>query len=358
MNRNQKTALLICIVLFIFHYSPNRLYAQTTIHKVSKKDSLKTANEAFKMINKPEPVFKPFQMPKMDSAQIADMGFDQVYKNQPTKYRMRDGKYLSAQKFSQVSNTTIVLLHGMLSSSFTMNRMAGMLQAATKAEIIAIDLRGHGGSDGTPGDVDYIDQYADDIEDIVTSIKKQKPGGRIIIAAHSMGGGIALRYAMKEFAPKVDGYILFAPLLGHNAPTLPKGSADTGSAANFMKIDLMRIIGLRMYNSIDVHQYDNLPVLFFNLPKEMPFNKYTYRSNVSMAPDDYKCGLNAVGQPLLVIVGSKDEAFVASEFKPAVENNSKGRVIVINGATHDGVRRNVTAMDTVRVWYNQHYSDK
>lgn len=53
-----------------------------------------------------------------------------------------------------------------------------------------------------------------------------------------------------------------------------------------------------------------------------------------------------------------NEAFVASEFKPAVENNSKGRVIVINCSTHQSVRHNITAMDTVKVWYNEHYLDK
>jgi alpha-beta hydrolase superfamily lysophospholipase len=358
MISNRKTALVIGLVLLIFHFYSNRLYAQTIRHKVSKRDSLKIANEAFKMIYKPEPVFKPFQLPKMDSVQIADLGFDQVYKSDPVKYRMRDGKYLSAQKFRKPSNTTILLLHGILSSSFTMNRMAGMLRAATKAQIISIDIRGHGGSEGNPGDVDYIDQYADDLADLITTVKKQNPGGRIIIAAHSMGGGIALRYAMKKSVPSVDGYLLFAPLLGQNAPTLPKDSADTGEVENFMKIYLLRIIGLRMYNSIGVHQYDNLPVLFFNLPKEMPLNKYTYRSNISMAPDDYKAGIRAVSHPLLVIVGSKDEAFVASQFKAAVENNGKGHVILINGATHDGVRHNTTAMDSVKAWYIQNNFDK
>jgi alpha-beta hydrolase superfamily lysophospholipase len=167
-----------------------------------------------------------------------------------------------------------------------------------------------------------------------------------------MGGGIALRYAMKKDVQKIDGYLLFAPLLGHNAPTLPKPTASTDTVTEpFMKIHIQRIIGLIMYNSIGIHKYDSLPVLFFNLPKEMGFNKYTYRANASMAPDDYKGGLKAVKKPLLVIVGSKDEAFVASEFEPAVTKNSEGKVIIIDGATHDGILQNKKAMDEVKKWF-------
>ncbi|MBA3706389.1 MAG: alpha/beta fold hydrolase, partial [Bacteroidetes bacterium] len=215
-----------------------------------------------------------------------------------------------------------------------------------------LDFRGHGQSEGIAGDVDYMDQYTDDLIDVISTIKKNNPKGKIIIAGHSMGGGIALRYAMKKNAPMVDGYLLFAPLLGHNAPTFQKSSTTTNTTTElFLKIHIERIIGLSMYNSIGVHQYDSLPVLFFNLPKEMSLNKYTYRSNISMAPEDYITGLKAVKVPLLVIVGSNDEAFVASEFKPAVQKNSIGKVIVVEGATHDGIRHNKKAMEDVKTWF-------
>lgn len=330
----------------------NCVNAQDNRNKKTAIDTVKIAEEADKLINLPEPTFKPFQPQKMDSTQVADMGFEQVYKSESLKFSMRDGKRLFARKFSFQSDTTIVLLHGVLSSSYLMNKTAGLLRDAVGAEVIAIDFRGHGQSEGTGGDVDYIDQYADDVSDVISSVKKNKPNGKIIIAAHSMGGGIALRYAMKKDVQKIDGYVLLAPLLGHNAPTLlkPAASAET-TAEPFMKIHIERIIGLKMYHSIGIRKYDNLPILFFNLPKEMGFNKYSYRANASMAPDDYKAGLKAVKKPLLVVVGSADEAFVAGEFEPAVTKNSKGKVIVVDGATHNGIRHNAKAMDEVKKWF-------
>lgn len=66
------------------------------------------------------------------------------------------------------------------------NKTAGLLQEATQAEVYAIDLRGHGRSDRNSGDVDYINQYVDDLGDIIKEIRKEKPSGKIIIAGHSM----------------------------------------------------------------------------------------------------------------------------------------------------------------------------
>ena len=351
---NQLSLVILTTTLLIVAITQG--HAQTNPIKAETVDSVKIANEAFNLINLPDPTFKPFQPLPMDSTRTADMGFEQVYQSEPFSYLMRDDKKLFAQKFSYSSNTTILLLHGVLSSSYTMNRNAGLLREATKSEVIALDFRGHGQSEGIAGDVDYIDQYTDDLIDVISTIKKNKPKGKIIIAGHSMGGGIALRYAMKKNAPLVDGYLLFAPLLGHNAPTFQKSSTTTDSTTEpFLKINIERIIGLSMYNSIGVHKYDSLPVLFFNLPKEMTLNKYTYRSNISMAPEDYVTGIKAVKVPLLVIVGSNDEAFVASEFKPAVQKNSKGKVSVIEGATHDGIRHNKKAMGEVKTWFQKYY---
>jgi alpha-beta hydrolase superfamily lysophospholipase len=331
--------------------TPFLLKAQVDNEGTARIDTAKITQQAEKLVNSPDPVFKPFEMPKMDSAQLSDLGFDQVYKSEPVNFVMRDGKKLHAEKFAANSDITIVLLHGVLSSSYTMNRMAGLLREAGSAEVIALDMRGHGQSEGTPGDVDYVGQYTDDLADVITSLRLLRPGCRIIIAAHSMGGGIALRYAMKANAPDVSGYLLFSPLLGNNSPTIPKPSADADTAKAFLKINIMRIIGLKMYNSIGVHTYDSLPVLFFNMPKEMHLTKYTYRANQSMAPEDYRAGLNAVQRPLLVIIGSKDEAFVASAFEPAIKSNSIGEVVIIEGATHDGIRHNKMAMSTASAWF-------
>jgi pimeloyl-ACP methyl ester carboxylesterase len=313
-----------------------------------------TQTEIINLINLPDPTFNPdADLQPLDAKTMADLGFEQVYQNSPRKFVVRDGKQLFSYVYKNPSDTTIVLLHGVLSSAYMMNRTAGLLQEATHNEVIALDFRGHGQSEGAPGDVDYINQYVHDLADVVSTIKKDKPDQRIILAGHSMGGGIILRYAMENTAPEVDGYLLIAPHLGANSPTLKEEALEDGQDP-FVRLHINRIIGLKMINAIGETKYNHLPVMFFNLPETKPINQYSYRANESMYPADYKEGLSAIGKPLLVIVGSIDEAFDARKYHAAVTENSNGEFFVVEDETHNGVRHNVETMQVISNWVNSH----
>jgi alpha-beta hydrolase superfamily lysophospholipase len=108
--------------------------------------------------------------------------------------------------------------------------MSGLLRKAADAEVISLDLRGHGQSSGRPGDVDYVGQYTDDLADVIKKVKHERPDDKIILAGHSMGGGIILRYVQRQELPRADAYLLFAPSLGHNAPTLRTSGQENSNA--------------------------------------------------------------------------------------------------------------------------------
>lgn len=317
------------------------------------KDSLTI--EATKLIHTPEPTFYPtIQATDPDPALIAEIGFEQVYKSENRFFTVRDDKKIFAYRFAKQSENTIILIHGVGSNAYMYNKTAGLLQEATQAEVYTIDLRGHGQSEGNSGDVDYINQYVDDLADIIKAIRKEKPNGKIIIAGHSLGGGIALRYAMEKQYEQPDGFLLFAPLIGHNSPAFPQTQASESKAEEpFMKIHIERIIGLTMLNEIDNHEYDSLPVLFFNLPETVPLRKYSYRANKSMTPDDYVAGLKAVDKPLLVLIGSEDEAFSPVATKEAILKNSNGAFHMIDKASHNGVRHNAQSFIFIKDWFSK-----
>ena len=317
------------------------------------KDSL--INEATKLIHLSEPTFKPITQPtELNPEAIADMGFEQVYKSETRYFTVRDNKRIFAYKFPNRSEITIILIHGVASSAYMYNKTAGLLQESTQSEIYAIDLRGHGQSDGNSGDVDYINQYVDDLADIIKEIRKEKPNGKIIIAGHSMGGGLALRYAMEKQYEQPDGFLLFAPLIGHNSPAFSQGQTTENKAEEpFMKIHMERIIGLTMLNEIGNHDYDSLPVLFFNLPEAVPLRKYSYRANKSTTPYDYVTGLKAVDKPMLVLMGSEDEAFSPSATKKAILKNSNGEFQIIDKTSHNGVRHNAQSFIFIRDWFSK-----
>lgn len=317
------------------------------------KDSLTI--EATKLIHMPEPTFKTiYQHTDSNRAVIADMGFEQVYKSENRYFTVRDNKKIFAYRFAKQSNNTLILIHGVKSNAYKYNKTAGLLQEATQAEVYAIDLRGHGQSEGNSGDIDYINQYVDDLADIIRTVRKEKPNGKIIIAGHSMGGGVALRYAMEKQYEQPDGFLLFAPLIGHNSPAFPQVRATENIAVEpFMKIHIERIIGLTMLNEIGNHDYDSLPVLFFNLPETVPLRKYSFRANKSMTPDDYMAGLKAVNKPLLVLIGSEDEAFSSAATKEAILKNSNGEFQIIDKASHNGVRHNAQSFIFIKNWFSK-----
>lgn len=317
------------------------------------KDSLTI--EAIKLIHLPEPTFNPTgRSTDPDPALIAEMGFEQVYKSESRFFAVRDNTRIFAYRFSKQSDHAIILIHGVGSNAYMYNKTAGLLRKVTQAEVYAIDLRGHGQSEGNSGDVDYIDRYVDDLADILRTIRKEKPNGKIIIAGHSMGGGVALRYAMAKQYEQPDGFLLFAPLIGHNSPAFPHTPADENIAEEpFMKIHIERIIGLNMLNEIENHDYDSLPVLFFNLPEAVPLRKYSYRANKSMAPDDYEAGLNAVNKPLLVLMGSEDEVFSPEATKEAILKNGNGAFQIIDKASHNGVRHHPQSFTFIKDWFSK-----
>ncbi|MCO5257350.1 MAG: alpha/beta hydrolase [Lentimicrobium sp.] len=311
-------------------------------------DSILIVEQALKMIAFPEPEFKePYVNADLSPKAIADMGFDQPDKSVAVKFKMRDGATIHAEKYELESGKTIILVHGTLASSYTYNKMSGLLRESAGAEVIAIDLRGHGQSEGTPGDVTTLNQYAEDLEDIINTIKKNRPGQKIILAGHSMGGGIVLRH--KETFPETDisAYILFAPNLGNNAPTM---RTDLDLKNNFIKSHLSRGLGIRMLNEYGIHTYDSLKVVFYNLPLQMPLRSYSYRSMQAAIPIDYKHAIRSIDRPLIVLVGGEDEAFIAAEYVPLFNAYSKGECHIIRDETHNGIRHNHEAMALIGLW--------
>jgi pimeloyl-ACP methyl ester carboxylesterase len=266
-------------------------------------------------------------------------------------FRMRDGIRLQSRRFASESPMTLIFLHGVLSNSLEGLELCRHLHAETKAEVVALDLRGHGDSEGIRGDISYLSQYEDDVADVIAAIRQQK-SGQVILAGHSMGGGIALRYAATHKSPAVDGYLLFAPHLGSNSPTMRTEPAEKPSAQVEapIKLHLPRIIGLLMLNSCGITFLNGKKTLFFNVPAGAPINAYSYRAMASMAPDDYKSAMTADDKPLLVIVGKNDEAFQAEQFPAVVSLHPNGKTIVIEGESHDGILYSTTAATAAADW--------
>jgi alpha-beta hydrolase superfamily lysophospholipase len=344
---------LVGLSIFIVWICVGKLTGQNILQDYYQGNIDSMTKDAIQLIRMPDPVFKTLPPVSPGPRALTDAGFEQVHQTQNRFFTTRDQDSIFAYHFPKSSPNTILLLHGIKSSGYSYKRCASLLQEASQAEVYALDIRGHGRSGGVDGDVDYINQYADDLADIIKTIRKEKPDRKIIVAGHSMGGGIALRYAMNTYPETADGFILLAPLIGHNSPAFPAAEASPDSIEPFIKIHFGRIIGLKMLNEIGRTELNDLPVLFFNLPENMPSRKYTYRANMSMAPEDYQAGLQAVNAPMLVLIGSADEAFNATALQKAVLENSRAEMHIIEKSTHNSIVHHPETFKWVQKWFQQ-----
>lgn len=303
---------------------------------------------AFALTFSPAPSFAVVS--SADTATATSAAPDHPTDYEEHRFAARDGVALFARHYPSNSGVTVLLIHGVTGDGSLFQKSATMLRDAG-AEVYVLDLRGHGRSGGTRGDIDYIGQYEADVADVVTALRALKPENKIVLAGHSMGGGIALRYAVLDDESSVDGYLLFAPNLGTNAPTAVTTAPEEGAggAEEYIRVHVPRTIGLIMLNIAGITAFDHLPTMFFNLPPQY-VNTYSYRAMATSAPTDYVTALTAVDKPMLVVVGSHDEAFNAARYPATVQEYSDGEVHMVAGETHTGIYQNAEAMSLIHDW--------
>lgn len=281
------------------------------------------------------------------------LAFDELvidYKGLPQlkTFSARDGNQLFYRHYPAYSKKVLILLHGSGWHSRYLFPLAKFISSANLAKVYTPDLRGHGRAPAKRGDIDYIDQLVDDLADFVALVKKKNPGSLIIIGGHSSEGGLSLRFAESKNGQQADGYMLLSPWLKYNAPTVrPDGN---GWAIPYTR----RIIGLTMLNNVGIHWFNYLPVIKFDMPKEVRDGtetlSYSYRLNTGYAARDYKKALGSIKQPMFVVVGTNDQLFFADKFEPVISQYTEADVRLVDGLTHMGVVVNPAVQPVVKEW--------
>lgn len=251
-------------------------------------------------------------------------------------YTARDGKSLFYRFYKSTSHNLLILLHGSSGEGRYFIKMASAIADSGVAQVAVLDLRGHGYSAYRRGDIEYIGQYEDDIQDFIGQYKKKYGDAKIILGGHSSGGGLAVRYGGNKNLPKVNGFLLFAPYLAYDAPTTRPHSGG------WVTPNIKRIIGLTLLNNFGIHYFNHLPVLHFNRPAgdrdALKTMDYSYRLNVSYAPRHYKKDLENIAVPIYVMVGRNDDALYADHFEGIFKSHTKNsRVEIIPGTDHMGL---------------------
>ena len=269
-------------------------------------------------------------------------------------YKARSGDELFYRLIPGRKDIFFILLHGSGSEGRYLLDPAQKLSIATGINVVIPDLRGHGRSAlGALGDVRYLGQYEDDLEDLKQHLGKEHPGSSIILGGHSSGGGLALKYGGGDHSA-FDGYLLLAPYLGYRAPTARPNSGG------WVQVSTRRYAGLAMLNNVGIKALNHLPVLFFNRPKEwndpLQAESYSYRLNESFSTQSYEDNLRRNKRPILVLVGAEDEAFYADKFEAVFRKNAPQALVkIIPGAKHLNLPNSEAAINNIGSWLNSTY---
>jgi alpha-beta hydrolase superfamily lysophospholipase len=273
----------------------------------------------------------PAQLPPMQSVSDPFKSVDFSDLPPVQRFTARDGVGLAYRAYGQAgpgSKGSVVLIHGSSSRSDSIHPLAkGFAQAGYVA--YALDMRGHGES-GTKGQISYVGQLEDDLEDF---LKASRPSGKKSLIGFSSGGGFALRFAADARRELFDNYLLLSPFLSQDATTYRPASGG------WVSVGTPRIVVLVFLNRVGISWFNYLPVTSFALrPEAQKFltPQYSYALAMNFRPHrDYRGDIAAASQPMEVLVGENDDQFIPERFSP--EFSAAGRkvpVSIVPGTGH------------------------
>lgn len=298
------------------------------------------------------------QWPKNDVTKSGGLAFQQLLERErtvmpdPTPVAMRDGYEMWVRDYGPKDGSQngpqngplIVLIHGSGWNGLQFDRLAADL--SDQGHVLVPDLRRHGAYPGLRGDIPKMGQFEDDLHDLIATFRQD--GQKVVMLGHSSGGGLVVRYAGGSYGTDLDGAVLLAPFLKHNAPTTRENSG--GWAQPLVR----RLIGLSILNTLQITGLNGMTVITFNFPPEvlngpnahLATAAYSYRLNTSYAPRNKYLKDVAALPRFLLVAGTEDEAFVAQEYEPLMSGvTDQGQYQLVPGQTHLDI---VDAPETAR----------
>lgn len=105
----------------------------------------------------------------------------------------------------------VAICHGFAEHSGRYAGVASYLNARGYA-VEALDLRGHGRSDGARVYVRSFNEYLQDVSRFLDNVRQRNPGQPVFLLGHSMGGGVAALFVLAR-QPALSGVVLSGPAL-------------------------------------------------------------------------------------------------------------------------------------------------
>ncbi|SEB50899.1 alpha/beta hydrolase [Paenibacillus sp. GP183] len=265
-------------------------------------------------------------------------------------FTARDGAKLPYRYFGGPSDCVLIFLHGITEPSLYLRELGQYVAKHNLATVYLPDLRGYGDNPIRRGDIDYIGQLDDDIDDLFRHVQARHPDSRIILGGHSAGGATALRQTIRPIHKDIHAYLLLSPALSPNSPLERKDGNGNESKVNVTKYVLLMAL-----NALGIHQFDHTVVYRRLTPPEKLHGtescNLSYRLALSrMVDNQYAKYLSRLTQPTFVLIGEDDEVFRADAYEQIYSKYCNAEVRVIPGHNHDAVVTTSEAHTIVGQW--------
>lgn len=254
--------------------------------------------------------------------------------------RTSDGKTLFVRRWNPDSepDVSILIFHGITGYSGPYGPMIAEQLSGAGFGVFAMDLRGHGLSDGTRGDYPSGARLVDDLSETVALSKSKSH--KLVVLGHSLGALSAV-IAVKNRPQDIDGLIILSAARRIRTGVYPKPSASA-VVKTLLGVTLLRGTPLMEYHRTGQLGLDD-PLFDFHYSARFYTALYgvgalrvinMLRDGVIDSPNLKFSGKLPI--PLLVGVGEQDELFsaeAAKEFCDGVDCDDK-EFFVIPGARH------------------------
>jgi non-heme chloroperoxidase len=266
------------------------------------------------------------------------------------RYPARDGEQLAYRFYDSTADRILIFIHGSSYHGAGYHALAAAISLGGAAKVVLPNLRGHYQSGRHRGDIEYVGQLEDDLDDLIDFLRAEHHDGPITLGGHSSGGGLAIRFAGGPHAEDVSSYLIMTPIIPRS-PVMRGGTA--GGWAN---VDLRRLFGLLALNAIGIRGFNGLPIVDFNKPAKFwdgtETLSYSYRLNTSYHPRHrYQNDLRALPERTLFMIGGDDEANDPDALRALVAADApRAEMKILPGITHFGIFNDPAALDVAAAW--------
>jgi acylglycerol lipase len=265
----------------------------------------------------------------------------QEYQGPHELVKTSDGKTLFVGRWNSKEGdapVSVLVLHGISGYSGPYGAIVADQLSDSGFDVFALDLRGHGLSDGRRGDYPSEERFVMDLKETVAFVRSKSR--KLVVMGHSLGA-LAAVVAVKNSPGQVDGLVLSSAAKKIRPGVYPKRSA--GAALKILlAVAIMpgsRVIEYRRQGQtlapdplMTYHYSPRFYSVLFGAPSLKVMGMY--RSGVIDSPNivfESKLPI-----PLMVTVGDQDELFsteVVKEFFDSIDCDDK-ELVVIPGAKH------------------------